>query len=74
MIYCGLQILIRHIKLMIRQSNISLKWLGAYVFSFYDSKFLFGLEGFFAFIFLSWRGRGEKEKIVEASNISACLL
>lgn len=44
MIYCGLQILIWHFKLIIRQSNISLKWLGAYVFCFDDSKFLFGLE------------------------------
>lgn len=54
MIYCGLQILIWHFKLMIRQSNISLKWLVAYVFSF-DYKFLFGLEDFSTLIFPKWR-------------------
>lgn len=73
MIYSGLQILIWHFKLMIRQSNISLKWLGAYVSSFYDSKFLFGLEDFLELIFPSWTEK-KKEKRVKDSNISACLL
>lgn len=57
---------------MIRQSNISLKWLGAYVFSFYDSKFFFGLEDFLALFFPSWRGK-KMEKRVENSNNSAGL-
>lgn len=40
---------------MIRQSNISQNWLGAHVFCFDDSKFLFVLEDFCTLIFPSWR-------------------
>lgn len=57
MIYCGLWILMWHFKLMISQSNTSLKWLRAYVFCFNDSKFLFGLEYFSTLIFPSYRER-----------------